>query len=296
VAVMTLGTPLLTFFAHLMWLVPGVPMSLPLQIESGLLFTSSGAAYEFSQALGPLAAQSRIYSLPDAGPTELLPIPPGTLWTCKGEGDCEEVKMDSFLMEHTEVTVAQFATCLRAGACKPGNFLTYTESDFCNLGAPGRRNHPVNCVNYFAAREYCQFVGRRIPTLREWQYAARGEDHRKYPWGDEEPSCLTANGHGDEGRGCGTNTTWAVGSRGAGKSAYGMMDMGGNVMEWTSTIFELPDDDPEGETVPVEDNPRTKRNHMGGSFADSPHIQAIDFLCFDSMKAKNISLGIRCVD
>lgn len=295
-AVATLGTTFTTFLMQFLWFVPGMPMSLPLQVEAGLVLTARPVTYAMGQTLGPAIVDARIFGLPDTPPSELLPIPPGNLRACKSEDDCETVKMDGYLMEHTEVTVAQFATCLKAGACDQGNYLNYLNSEFCNLGAPDRRNHPVNCVNFFAARQYCAYAKRRLPTLREWQYAARGEDSRIYPWGDEEPSCTYSNSHGDWGRGCGSNTTWAVGSRGQGKSAFGLMDMGGNVMEWTTTIFELPDDDPEGNETPVEDNPRTKRNHMGGSFADAPHIQAVDFLCFDSAKAKNISLGFRCVE
>ncbi len=293
---LTMWTGFLPLWVNLLCVLPGLPPGLSWQIEAGLLLGSRGVQYEISQTMGPLIVEANILGLPDVGPTEVLPIPPGTLRVCKEEDACEEIEMQTFLMEHTEVTAAQFATCLRAGKCQRKDVLLYSESDFCNLGATGRRNHPINCASFFAARDYCTFIGRRLPTLHEWQYAARGEDRRKFPWGDTEPDCSIANAHGDEGRGCGTNTTWAVGSRGAGKSSFGMMDMGGNVMEWTSTIFELPDDDPQGETVPVEDNPRTKRNHMGGSFADAPHVQAIDFLCFDSMKAKNISLGFRCAD
>lgn len=292
----TLWTGFLPLWVHLLCLLPALPPGLPLQIEAGLLLGSRGVQYEVAQTMGPLIVEANILGLPDVGPTEVLPIPPGTLRTCKEEDVCEEIEMKTYLVEHTEVTVAQFATCLRAGKCQRKDVLLYSESEFCNLGATGRRNHPINCTNFFAARDYCTFIGRRLPTLHEWQFAARGEDRRKYPWGDTEPDCTITNAHGDKGRGCGTNATWAVGSSGAGKSSFGMMDMGGNVMEWTSTIFELPDDDPQGEKIPVEDNPRTKRNHMGGSFADAPHVQAIDFLCFDSMKAKNISLGFRCVD
>lgn len=293
---LSVWTGLLPLWAQLLWLFPGVPPGLPLQVEAGLLLGTQRVQYEISKALGPVSVEVRIQGLPDVGPTEVLPIPPGTLRVCKEEGVCDDVPMNTFLAEHTEVTAAQFATCVRAGKCHRKDVLLYSESEFCNLGAPGRRNHPVNCVNYFAARDYCTFVGRRLPTLHEWQFMARGEDQRIYPWGDQEPDCTLSNCHGEEGRGCGTNATWAVGSRGAGKSSFGMMDMGGNVMEWTTTIFELPDDDPLGEEIPVDDNPRTKRNHMGGSFADAPHVQAVDFLCFDSMKAKNISLGMRCVD
>jgi formylglycine-generating enzyme required for sulfatase activity len=70
--------------------------------------------------------------------------------------------------------------------------------------------------------------------------------------------------------------------------------MGGNVMEWLETICGLPDDDPEGKETPITQNRRTYHQQMGGSFADSGNMQAIDFLCFDKANTMNISLGVRC--
>ena len=46
--------------------------------------------------------------------------------------------------------------------------------------------------------------------------------------------------------------------------------------------------------MPIPENPRTKRNFLGGSFADAPHVMAIDYICSDSAKGKNVSLGVRC--
>ena len=247
--------------------------------------------------LGHLINVARLYATPAADPGEMVAIPAGRLTVCDQEkGECpQKVDMKAFSIGKTEVSTARFAQCIREGACEGGHYLTYSDSEFCNLAAPGRENHPANCVDYFAARSFCKWEGKRLPTLHEWQYAARGNSQNKYPWGDEDADCSFANFHGKEGRGCGALYTRPVGSADRNASPFGILDLGGNAMEWTSTMARLPDDDPEGKTVPIAENKRTKRYHMGGSFADADHVQGIDFLCFDSAKTKTISLGLRCV-
>jgi formylglycine-generating enzyme required for sulfatase activity len=285
------------YLSCLFWLMPTTMPFVPATMELGLAVHTRDFQREVVPLVAEWAVEVRIAALPEVDPTETLPIPGGTLTFCEPDGTgCETEAVKGFRLDRTEVTAAQFAACVKAGACNRKNFLTYLDTEFCNLGAPDRANHPMNGTDWFAARDYCAWLGKRLPTLREWQFAARGEDRRKYPWGEEEPDCTRSNDHGPQGRGCGTMFTWAVGSRGAGASPFGIMDMAGNVMEWTSTIAVLPDDDPEGKEIPVEENPRTKRNQMGGSFADAPHVEAVDFICFDSMKTKNISLGIRCAE
>jgi len=76
------------------------------------------------------------------------------------------------------------------------------------------------------ARTYCQWAGKRLPKEQEWQEAAQGTDGRQYPWGNQEPNCSLANYAG-----CGSGTD-LVGSKTAGASPYGAMDMAGNVYEW----------------------------------------------------------------
>jgi eukaryotic-like serine/threonine-protein kinase len=248
-------------------------------------------------ALNDLVIETRLYgTLPAAPEVKMVAVPSGTVTTCGGlEKKCRKMTVKSFELAQTEVTVAEFLACFQAGKCSRKHFLTFADTRFCNLAHPdGRGLHAVNCLDYFAAQEVCTFQGKRLPTLEEWQWAARGDDGRKYPWGNQEPDCSRANFHGDEGRGCGTSATSAVGSLPSGASPFGILDMGGNVMEWLETICGLPDDDPEGKETPITQNRRTYHQQMGGSFADSGNMQAIDFLCFDKAKTMNISLGVRC--
>lgn len=145
------------------------------------------------------------------------------------EQPIRQVQVDAFWMDETEVTVGAYAACVANGACsEPGR------GGSCNWMMAGREDHPVNCVSWFQATEYCTWTGegtKRLPTEAEWEKAARGTDVRTYPWGDTPaPSC----GHVimyERTAGCGMNTTWAVGNKPLGVAPDGAQDMAGNVQE-----------------------------------------------------------------
>jgi formylglycine-generating enzyme required for sulfatase activity len=141
--------------------------------------------------------------------------------------------VEAFYIDALETTVSEYVECVHAGRCQLPN----DRNRACNLSrrkADKRRaRHPVNCIVYDAAVAYCQFRGKRLPTTAEWQLAARGTDRRLYPWGNEEPGeQLCWQGR----RGFDHATTCPVGSFPGGKSPFGVLDMSGNVAEWTSSV------------------------------------------------------------
>ncbi len=106
---------------------------------------------------------------------------------------------------------------------------------------------PRESITWFEARDYCEQRGARLPTEAEWEYAARGPDGLVYPWGNTF-ECSRGN-FDDEtefteevivgGAGCdGFDRTSPVGSFPAGMSWVGVLDMGGNVWEWVSSLYQ----------------------------------------------------------
>jgi len=163
---------------------------------------------------------------------EMVYIPAGsfTMGDTHGDGDRDErpvhqVFVNAFWLDRTEVTNAQFARFAGTG--------TYTPEGEWQREAVGKDQHPVVDVTWHDAVAYCRWAGKRLPTEAEWEYAARGTDGRKYPWGNTW----------EEGRaryyGNGANeTTAAVGSYPAGASLLAVLDLAGNAWEWTSSRYK----------------------------------------------------------
>ena len=154
----------------------------------------------------------------------------------------------AFRIDRHEVTVAAYRRCVQAGRCPERNFRAGRDDRSCNFGQNGKDQHPMNCVDWYGASAYCKWSGKRLPTGTEWEKAARGNDGRRYPWGDAEPGLrpvanladqslqeggtlfIVARGYRD-----GYAATSPVGAFSpAGDSPFGAADMVGNVGEWVA--------------------------------------------------------------
>ncbi|HJZ88990.1 MAG TPA: SUMF1/EgtB/PvdO family nonheme iron enzyme [Polyangia bacterium] len=136
----------------------------------------------------------------------------------------------AFEIDRTEVTRADYARCVAAGACQPAT--AYPDQTEPTL--------PQTGVSFHDAVRYCRFVSKRLPTELEWEKAARGTDGRRFPWGDTA-DCARANYGTWAGEGpCAPvhpGRPEPVGRYPQGASPYGALDLAGNVWEWVDALY-----------------------------------------------------------
>jgi len=134
-----------------------------------------------------------------------------------GNADAKkEIKLPVYQIDKYEVTNEQYAKVKK-------------DHEFDSTMA----HFPVVSVSQTEAADYCKALGKRLPTEQEWEKAARGTDGRIYPWGNEfDEAAAVTNETASEG-------PMTVGSREKGKSPFGVMDMAGNVWEWTASYDSL---------------------------------------------------------
>ena len=142
-----------------------------------------------------------------------------------------EVSLRDFAIDVTEVTSSAYAQCVRAGKCPTAS--TYVPA--CTFGKTAKAAFPINCVDWTAATAYCAWVGKRLPTEEEWEYAARGGDRRDYPWGNTVPLAQLCWKHGNRFDAT-ADVVCRAGAFPESDSPFGLHDMAGNVTEWTSTL------------------------------------------------------------
>jgi len=155
-----------------------------------------------------------------------------------------EVYLETFYIDKYEVTNYFYAKCVEAGACNPPKKInSYTHKSY--YGNPQFDNYPVIFVDWFMAKNYCEWRGMRLPTEAEWEKASRGTDGRIYPWGN----IFKDNSVNFCDRNCPFSTlnknysdnysdVSPVGSYIAGKSFYSVYDLSGNVWEWVSSLYK----------------------------------------------------------
>ena len=168
-------------------------------------------------------------------PPPVPTAPPGMVYIAGGEflmgsddGDeyerpAHKVFVASFFMDITEVTREAYQQFVNAtGHRAPSQWPN-------NSYPPGTAKLPVTGVDWYDADAYAKWVKKRLPTEEEWEFAARSYDGRRYPWGSNW-SRGAANA-GDSS----AQQVVSVGSFARGKTPSGLMDLAGNVWEWTSS-------------------------------------------------------------
>jgi formylglycine-generating enzyme required for sulfatase activity len=220
--------------------------ALTLWMVAGLLTTSAqtgeGARKETGNAGGP-AAKAEVASMPkeimgkDDAPMVLIPAGEFVMGSPDGEGlDNEQpehkVRADAFYLDKFEVTNARYEKFMdETGRARPK---FWEQLDLTLHG-----ELPVIGISWHDAKAYCEWAEKRLPTEAEWEYAARGADRRRYPWGNAEPNAQLAN--------YGKNWSYKffddrlkpANSHEAGRSPFGVYNMAGNVFEWVADWYEI---------------------------------------------------------
>jgi iron(II)-dependent oxidoreductase len=214
-------------------------------------------------------------------PNGSLLVPEG--WFTMGEDDGRTsnqpqhpVYLDAYCIQQTEVTRLAYKKYVAATGVES---IAYPEEE---------AQLPVVGVLWDEAQAYCDWLGMRLPTEAEWEKAARGEDGRRYPWGDvwekDKANSVEQGGGG----------MLPVGSFPGGASPYGALDMSGNAAEWVLDYFDFnyyqvsPDHNPTGPTQVLDHGLR------GGSYA-STNDQATTYFRDSSHSVRpNQRAGFRC--
>ncbi len=194
-----------------------------------------------------LSREVRAQSPDSGGPYSgmvLIPAGPFTMGRDDGpeeEGSAHQLFLPSFYIDKNLVTVAEYSKFIRAkGPMGPRGEMYLDvedpdarihESEDGWLPDPGFENFPAAELSLYGAAAYCKSLGRRLPSEAEWEKAARGKDGRLYPWGNDLPSPDLAFIGGYRGEAV------AVGQYPLGASPFGVLDMAGQVWEWTRSLY-----------------------------------------------------------
>ena len=180
---------------------------------------------------------------------DMVEVPAGAFVMGRDDGPEDErpahrVELGRFVIDRLPVTHADFALFLHAnglhGERDGRRYRRYDDDDADARihrvdgrwrADAGLERHPVSEVPWAGARDYCAWVGKRLPTEAEWEKAARGTDARRYPWGNAAPESSRAKFN------AGWMQTAPADAYPAGASPYGALDMAGNQWEWVSSLY-----------------------------------------------------------
>ena len=200
------------------------------------------------------------------------------------EAPVHPVLLDAYYLDLYEVTNAQYQACVAAGACSESRRRnSFTRDGYSQ--DPAFAGYPVIGVTWDQAQAYCAWAGRRLPTEAEWEYAARGPQNWRWPWGNDFDLLRLSAGERD---------TQPVGSYPEGASVFGVFDLAGNVREWVADAYQA-----EFYTNAPPRNPRSdngeRRLYRGGSFANlDPALYTTPRRIVNVRGYYDVDLGFRC--
>jgi formylglycine-generating enzyme required for sulfatase activity len=252
----------------------------------------TAAAREELQKLGGEAARPKVAAAQPA-PGDAAAVPGGKFW--RGHPDqprpfgnpdthpMRELSVADFRIDRLEVSVTAYDACVAAGACG-----ARACDDGSTAGTAGDR--PATCVSWDDATAYCAWAGGRLPTEAEWEKTARGTDGRKYPWGNDEPTCERAS-YSE----CGKTGTDAVGAHPSGASPFGAEDLAGNAAEWVADWYSTNYYPAAASADPAGPAAGEERVVRGGSFRTGGRLLMTGYRSSAKPSERRVDLGFRCV-
>ena len=217
----------------------------------------------------------------------------------RGEIPQRRVYLDAFEIDKYEVSNLQYLKFILATGRNPQLDWRYDGGNFQEAMA----HHPIMHVTWQDADAYCKWAGQRLPTEAEWEKAARGEDGRKNPWGDQSAGLSRAN-FGRTGlsgpvrdrpeRSLMYPPIIAVDKYENSVSPYGLHQTMGNVAEWVSDWYDqdyyktAPDRNPQGPKS------GTQKAFRGGGWMDSTTTMRVAMRNGTDPNTKINWLGFRC--
>jgi formylglycine-generating enzyme required for sulfatase activity len=194
------------------------------------------------------------------------------------------VAVEPFWIDRTEVTVGAYRACVYRRACarpeRSSATCTYDLDD---------PELPVSCVTWQDADAYCLFAGKRLPRESEWEFAARGGRGGRYPWFGPGISCALATTLLREatGKTCTKGRPSPVGTHPLGASFWGVLDLSGNVEEWTADWY--------AESY-AGTSPRAGASHTlrGGGWLSPPSAARTTSRDWGSALEAGPNVGLRC--
>ncbi len=243
------------------------------------------------------------------------------------EQPVHEVELDAFLIDLEPVTITAFAWFLNSIGPVDADVLrqwfALDETDRRRVHelltrdgdrwqpVPGTETWPMVLVSWYGARAYARWANCRdwrdesdniesfLPSEAQWEYAARGGDARRYPWGDDEPTPELASYEQHERKRAYTIADLPlspVNTR-LGMSPFGLHHMAGNVWQWCADWY-APDfytTEAARRRNPINQTPTGVRNERGGSWVGSASLIRSTFRRARAPYARGRCLGFRCI-
>jgi formylglycine-generating enzyme required for sulfatase activity len=216
-----------------------------------------------------------------------------TMGATGGNFDLDEtpshvVTLGSFYIDAYEVSVARFARFADASGYQTDAERGGDGTTWRTFNSTDRQKFPVTYVSWNDAVRFCAYYGGRLPTEAEWEYAARGNTKRMYPWGD------TFNAAWANTVELGAGQPVVIASNSA-PSPYGAYDMSGNVWEWVQDWYASDYYRTSPASNPIGPATGLKKVIRGGSFKTKGNAATTTARGQASIDGRGDDIGFWCV-